>query len=304
MKLRNLLLVMLGFLLLSPSPLFSEGEAERAQVPGPAHALDLSSLVREALERNPEIEAARRAVQAKRACVPQAALGINSASISRPQESATSLRWRSSAKLHRGLLAKVTGTLIIDGAGVEFRPDKGSSIRWPFVEIQTLYIQARRITVTGYEKRGRLRTGTKQFRFDLGTDLPAAVAAELVKSVGRPVRNGNPQPEASSIATLPAHHRTGFGGTKSNGILRFREEGIDYVTKGDQDSRSWRWADIQTITNQDRYHLIVFGYRETYSFDLKQPLPPGLYDRLTDEVYDHNVKDLRGSVKAQPESSR
>lgn len=303
MKLRNLLLVMLGFLLLSPARLFSESAAASAQVPGPAHALDLSSLVREALERNPEIEAARQAVQAKRARVPQAALGINSASISRPQESATSLRWRSSAKLHHGL-AKVSGTLIIDGAGVEFRPDKGSSIRWPFVEIQTLYIQARRITVTGYEERGRLRPGNKQFRFDLGTDLPPAVAAELAKNAGRPVRNGNPQPEAPSIATLPAHHRTGFGGTKSNGILRFREEGIDYVTRSHKDSRSWRWADIQTITNQDRYHLIVFGYRETYSFDLKQPLPPGLYDRLTDEVYDHNVKDLRGSVKTQPESSR
>ncbi len=233
----------------------------------------------------------------------QAARGNNSASLPPSQQSASSVRWQSLAKLHRGL-AKVSGTLIIDGTGVEFRPDKGSSIRWTFVEIKTLYIQARRITVTGYEKRGRLRTGTKQFRFALGTDLPAAVAAELAKSVGRPVRNGNPQPEVSSIATLPAQHRTAFGGTKSNGILRFREEGIDYVTTSNQDSRSWRWTDIQTITNQDRYHLIVFGYRETYSFDLKQPLPLGLYDRLTDEVYDHNVRDLRGSVKAQPESSR
>ncbi len=233
----------------------------------------------------------------------QAARGNNPASLPPSQESTSSVRWQSLAKLHRGL-AKVSGTLIIDGAGVEFRPDKGSSIRWTFVEIKTLYIQARRITVTGYEKRGRLRTGTKQFRFDLGTDLPAAVAAELAKSVGRPVRNGNPQPEASGIATLPAHHRTGFGGTKSNGVLRFREEGIDYVTRSDKDSRSWRWADIQTITNQDAYHLIVFGYRETYSFDLKEPLPPGLYDQLTDEVYDHNVRGLRGSGKAQPESGR
>jgi hypothetical protein len=233
----------------------------------------------------------------------QATRGSNSASLPPSAESASSVRWRSAAKLHRGL-GKVPGTLTIDGAGVEFRPDKGSSIRWPFVEIQTLYIQARCITVTGFERRGRLRPGDKQFRFDLGTDLPPTLAAELAKSVGRPVRNGNPQPETSSIATLPAHHRTGFGGTKSNGILRFREEGIDYVTKSDQDSRSWRWADIQTITNQDPYHLIVFGYRETYSFDLNGPLPPGLYDRLTDEVYDHNVRDLRGGGKSQPETGR
>ncbi len=76
------------------------------------------------------------------------------------------------------------------------------------------------------------------------------------------------------------------------------------MTKSAQDSRSWRWADIQTMTNQDPYHLILFGYRETYSFDLKEPLPPGLYDRVTDEVYGHNVRDLRGSGKAQSETGR
>lgn len=221
----------------------------------------------------------------------QAANGNDSASLPALTGSASSARWQSAAKLHRGL-GKTSGTLIIDGAGLEFRPDKGSSIRWAFVDIQTLYVLPRRITVTGYEKRGRLRPGTKQFRFDLATDLPPAVAAELANSVGRPVRNGDPQPEASSIATLPVHHRTGFGGTKSNGILRFREDGIDYVTKSNKDSRSWRWTDIQTLTSSDPFHLTVFGYLETYSFDLKQPLQQRIYDRLTGEVYRHH-EELR-----------
>ena len=125
-----------------------------------------------------------------------------------------------------------------------------------------------------------------------------------MKSVGRPVRNlsaGGCQLRLPPPATVLAS-----GGTKSNGTLRFREEGIDYVTKSSQDSRSWRWADIQTIANQDPYHLIVFGYRETYSFDLKEPLPPELYDRVTDAVYEHSVGDLRGSGsgKTQSEGSR
>ncbi len=123
----------------------------------------------------------------------QAAQSNNSATRPLPPETESSVRWQSSAKLHHGL-GKEPGTLIIDGAGVEFRPNKGSSIRWPFVEIQTLNVQPRRITVTGYEKRGWLRPGTKQFRFDLETDLPSSVAAELAKSIGRPLRNGNPQP--------------------------------------------------------------------------------------------------------------
>lgn len=209
--------------------------------------------------------------------------------------------WQATARLKRSL-GSTSGTLLIDEAGVEFRPTKGSSLRWPFVEIRTLDLEHRRVVVGGYERHGRLRPGTREYRFDLKADMPPQIAAALALRVGRPVRNGNPAPEAQSFASIPAHHGTHFGG--SNGILRFRDEGVDYVTKGTNDGRSWRWADIQTITNQDSYHLIVFGYRETYSFDLKEPLPPGLYDRLTDEVYDHNVKDLRGSVKAQPEAGR
>jgi len=208
------------------------------------------------------------------------------------------LNWQSPAKLHRGL-RKASGTLIINGAGLEFRPDKGRSIRWDFVDIQTLYVLPRRITVTGYEKRRRILPkklvsgtvtlpGAQQFRFDLGTNLPPTVAAELAKGVRRPVRNGDPPQGDASIATIPAHHRTGLGGTKSNGILRFRDEGIDYVANSVHDSRSWRWADIQTLSSPDPFHLTVFGYLETYSFDLKQPLQQKIYDRLNDEVYRHH----------------
>jgi hypothetical protein len=183
--------------------------------------------------------------------------------------------------------------LIFDTKGIEFRPGNGSPVRWPFVDIQTLYILPRRITVIGYEKRGRLRPGTKLFRFDLGSNLPQAVAAQLAKSVGKPVRNGDLMPESSSIAMLPARHRTALGGTKSNGVLQFRDEGIEYISHSANDSRSWRWTDIQTLTSADPFKLTVFGYIETYSFDLKQPLDQTTYDRLTDEVYRHH-EELRG----------
>ena len=113
--------------------------------------------------------------------------------------------WR---KLHRGL-GKVPGTLIIDGAGVEFRPNKGSSIRWSFVEIQSLDPQPRRSTVTGYEKRGRLRPGTKQFRFDLRTDLPAPVGS----GTGEKRRQTSAKPLSRGLPASPPspRHRTGFG---------------------------------------------------------------------------------------------
>jgi hypothetical protein len=208
------------------------------------------------------------------------------------------LNWQSEARLHEGL-KKIAGTLSIGEQGVEFHPAKGpprgragdSARRWPFVEIQTFdLVTPRRFVLTGYENRGRLRSGDRRFRFDLESPVPPAIAAGLAQRVRKPVRNGDPEPQSPSFAKLPARHRTLKGG--SNGTLRFREAGIDYVTGADGESRSWRWADIQTLANPDPYHLRVAGYRETFEFILKQPLAPELFDRLWDHVY---AQDLRAS---------
>ena len=173
--------------------------------------------------------------------------------------------------------------------GSSFQPDKGPALHWSFEEIETLYLGSRKLSVKTYEPRGRLRPGTSEVHFEF-REQPSRFRCGRV-SGARPETESEwrPRREAGVIASLPAHHRSAWGGG-SNGVLKFHEEGIDYVSRIGKDSRSWRWGDIQEITNQDPYHLIVFGYRETYSFDLKGPLPPGLYDRLTDEVYDHNVK--------------
>ena len=199
----------------------------------------------------------------------------------------TPLTWRSPARLHH-TAGTASGDLILSDTGVEFRSTAAYSQHWPFAEIRTLDIEPRRLFLTGYQSRGRLRPGTRQFRFDLESDMPPRVAAEMIERVGKPVRNGDPESEAESITTIAAFHRIRFGG--SNGILRFRKEGIDYLTKGD-DRRSWRWADIQTLSDLDPYHFVVYGYREVYSFELKSPLPSDLYERVSDELYLHNQFD-------------
>jgi len=197
------------------------------------------------------------------------------------------LHWQSQARLHQGL-KKIPGTLAVDGHGVRFIPAEEKAQRsaqhWPFVEIQTFdLLTPRRLVVTGYQNRGWRQYGDRRFRFDLATPVPPEVAAMLALRVAKPTRNGDPLPQASTFATLPAHHHTRTGG--SNGVLRFRDAGIDYVTRTPGESRSWRWADVQTLANPDPYHLRVAGYRETYEFALKQPLSSELFDRLWDYVY-------------------
>src|SRR5260370_3694939 len=136
------------------------------------------------------------------------------------------LSWQSRAHLHEAAAARLShdfthphrngqshiGTLIIDADGVEFRSDGALSLRWQYVEIQTLdLLLPRRLVVKSYSNRGWFRPGDHEFRFDLDEPIPPGIAGELSRRVEKPVRNGEPQPERAAFATIPARHVTRFG---------------------------------------------------------------------------------------------
>ena len=208
-----------------------------------------------------------------------------------PSPLATTLDWESQARLHRGLESS-PGTLTLSQDGVVFRPTKGTTLHWPFLEIQTFdLLSPRRLVITGYENRSWHEHGERKYRFDLGVAMPPNIAAELARRVAKPARNADPNPTATSFATILARHRTLAGGT--NGTLHFGPDGIDYLTTNGQGGRSWRWSDIQTLAKPDPFQLRVNSYRDTFTFELKQPMSRELFDRLWDEIYAH---DLSGSA--------
>lgn len=240
-------------------------------------------------------------VSSKLLAAPQGTLRSEDAE--RPQEGQTpafgnaapALDWESQARLHRGLEGS-SGTLTLSQDGVAFRPTKGSLLNLPFLEIQTFdLLTPQRLVITGYENRSWHRHGEKKYRFDLSVAMPPDVAAELARRVAKPVRNGNPNLTATTFATIPARHRTLLGGT--NGTLRFDPDGIDYLTTSGKSGRAWLRSDIQTLANPDPFHLRMDGYRETFTFELKQPMSRTLFDRLWDQIdaRDLNRLDLNGS---------
>jgi len=164
-----------------------------------------------------------------------------------------------------------------------------------FAEIRTIdLVSAGHLSLTTYSNRHWHWPGDREFRFELNTPMPPIVAAALVDKVGKPAVDGDPDPRAPSFASIPARHRTRTGGT--NGILHFREDGIDYVVTGADGGRNWRWEDIQTIANPDPYHFRVGGYLETFDFELKQPMTSDLFDRLWDRVYARNLNVAGAAV--------
>ena len=200
----------------------------------------------------------------------------------------TTLNWESQARLHHVFGGK-SGRLALGQDGVAFRPRSGPLFRWPFVEIKTFdLLNPRRLVITGYKNRSWHRQGGRKFRFDLETPMPPSVAAKLAAHVGKPVRNGDPNPTAPSFAAIPARHPTFWGGT--NGTLRLGADGIEYVTATGKGGRNWRWSDIDTLANPDPYHFTLTGYLETFDFELKEPMSQALFDRLWDHLYARDFK--------------
>jgi hypothetical protein len=202
--------------------------------------------------------------------------------------------WQSPAKLRRAVGSE-KGDLLVGANGIEFRSGKGQTLKLPYLEVQTFHLSPHSLVIETYQNRKKHMPGVERLRFEMTESVSPQVAADLAKEVQRPSQNAVPDPAAQGIV-IPAHHRSLAGGT--NGILRFRDGGIDYVTGAPDDSRSWRWADLQTLSSPDPYHLLAFGYRDTYSFDLKELLPQSLYYRLVDEI------DLQSAAESQQRSSK
>ena len=195
---------------------------------------------------------------------------------------AQSEHWETPAKWHRLSKKAIPGTLVVDEKGVEFRSAKFNQL-WPNIEIHSFDLSMRELTIDSYQNRHWHESGERRFQFTLSEPMPPEVAAQLTEHVGKPVRNGVPLASVAELAEIPAHHRMWPGG--SNGALRLRDTGIDYLTENGRDSRTWRWVDIQTIANPNPYELRVTAYRETVEFDLKQPLPRPLFELMWDRLY-------------------
>jgi hypothetical protein len=209
-----------------------------------------------------------------------------------------SFHWESPAQIHRAdLLPGDHGTLFIDQTGIEFRATKEHSLRWTFGEIRAVFIAPHRLVVETYLNRSLHRPGVRKYRFDVTQILPPDVAENVAEAVGRPSQNADPKADAPAFAKIPVRHRKFASGT--NGVLLFRQDGIEYVTASREDSRSWRWADLQTLSDPDPYHLFVFGFRDTYTFDLKAPLSRKLLDWAADQIFMHN-EPVNGPVMTLP----
>jgi hypothetical protein len=183
------------------------------------------------------------------------------------------------------------GALIITPDHIEFRTAHKNDARiWEYVDIQQLTVVSPvELELATYEDQPRLAGRDRIFKFKLleGRIAPE-ISALLAKQVKPPlVTSVPPQLEGELQFTIPVKHLHAFGGCA--GTLKIYADRI--VFDAQADGRYWRYSDIQSISQSERYRFEITSYErqvggaKAYNFQLKEGLPAQAYDYVWSRVY-------------------
>ena len=196
------------------------------------------------------------------------------------------------------------GELVINDAGVEFvTAEEGHSRKWLYADVKLLkLVSPTELRVLSYEN-SRLKVGDRDFRFELTEgQLTKEVSDFVLSKVARPVSTSFvPASGEEPVYSIPVRHRRRIGGDE--GVLKVYPTGVAYESAGGaDDSRYWRWTDIQGVGRSGKFSLSVKTYEpelggptKSFDFDLK--------GRAGDEVYDYMWDRVNGVTGRLPSAA-
>ena len=196
---------------------------------------------------------------------------------------------------HRHLRHGAEGILRVADGGIAFEEQgkrKGHSRQWHFEDIEQLTLSQNVLRILTYEDQ-RWRPGrNREFVFD---DLPKDLAARLYPVFSRRLDQRFVAVLADDRVRvsweLPAKllRRTG----SSQGTLLVGTECVVYRTESPDQSRTWRIADIDSVSSSAAFDLTITSFeraggnyagRQDFHFELKRPLAEADYNGLWRKV--------------------
>jgi hypothetical protein len=182
------------------------------------------------------------------------------------------------------------GTLTITGTGVSFEEGNKSkhSWQWTYVDIQQLEISSRTLRVLTYKDDKWKLGADREYRFDLtGGETFTDAYAFLKDRVDQRFVAVLPDKAVKAAWEIPVKHLLRFGG--SQGVLSFGEDRVVYTADKKDDSRTWRYPDIENVSNNGPYQLTIttyerarshYGNLKGFNFQLKEKLDDNRYNEL------------------------
>ena len=182
---------------------------------------------------------------------------------------------------HEHLRKGCAGTLTVDEQGVRFTGAKKHAWAWSYQDIQQLTLSPGSIHILTYKDSKLLLGADREYRFTGKVPAEALYAFLRDRMDQRfvpamvPARGPLDPPPGW---TLPVKHLGAIAGT--HGTLAFGVDTIAYSTPAKDDSRTWRYADIDTIGSSGPFELTITTLEKAFNFQLKQPITETRYNEL------------------------
>lgn len=209
---------------------------------------------------------------------------------------------------HDHLYKSCKGELIINQDGVEYRTDsKDHARKWTYTDIKLLKLASpKKVEVVSYESSRKTLGRDKSFEFKvLEGEINKDVSEFLLARVTRPLTTSIVTTDEKAQYEIPVRHRHRFSGCQ--GTLRIFADRIVYESDKEENSRYWRWSDIQSISRTGPYQFSITSYEEkfggskSYNFDLKEQMEDAVYDFAWSRV---NRVTLPGKSRNEQEARR
>ena len=188
---------------------------------------------------------------------------------------------------HDHALGSCEGKFIANDREIRYEAGDGKhSQTWVYIDIQNLDVASpTRLVLKTFQSRSWKKfERDKVFDFSLVEGKLAPKQQEFFRGkLSRPMVARLVEKEDRSSTLLPVRHRHHLGGCE--GQLSVEEDRLIYSTDHASDNRTWKLGEIETLGAPDPYHLRVTTYNETFTFDLKSPLDPKVYDSLWKKIY-------------------
>ena len=188
------------------------------------------------------------------------------------------------------------GTLVIDERGIAYQevskkknkqPDQLQHDKWAYQDIQQLYIAPNKLTVVTYIDRKWRFGADKEYQFELRSGNFNEAYMLLKDRLDQRFVAAIADEKAKMLWEIPVKLLGTITG--SEGVLQVGPDRLVYKTDRKDQSRTWRYRDIENISTSSPFQLTVttferakthYGSLKGFNFQLKQPLEEKRYNLL------------------------
>lgn len=188
---------------------------------------------------------------------------------------------------HEHIRGSSRGQLVIDDAGVQYHTANPKEDRqWSYTDIQEIqFLSVKKLNLVSYEDSRWRFGGDRIYKFELTEgSIPDALVAFVTSRFPKPISDRLPATTLVPRYEIPVKHLHRVGGCQ--GKLIIAASGIAFISQDAEDSRFWRYSDLQSVGTSGPYDLrlgtyeqgpLQYGDTKEFRFLLKTKLDKAAY---------------------------